>query len=328
LINKDISALSGTEYTTGGVPAGVQEITDAALVTWAKEADIVVIKDASCYTPPYGEDCATWWKDKIETKLKGIKGVDSQKVFDNQRRMAPVEGGHSGNLMLEWGEFEPDTLLKDFIKMVDPGYDHEMVFFRNLATHGYGTKPCADLPDGDRKDKEIGCSGDKAKLIKKCTDHAKTADIVLGNFADGYKLFGKDSTNLVKFTVTLPYTKDEFNPDLQTKYKKAVARAAGTVPGNVFIKVEAASRRAGSVEVTTSIMSKDEATVDAMIKRMGVGDALKDKLNAELRAEGLKEATKITNPLKASELSSSASRSPAAWAVTAAASAFALASMM
>ena len=126
----------------------------------------------------------------------------------------------------------------------------------------------------------------------------------------------------------MPYTKDEFNPDLQTKYKKAVARAAGTVPGNVFIEVEAASRRAGSVEVTTSIMSKDEATVDAMIKRMGVGDALKDKLNAELRAEGLKEATKITNLLKVSELSGSASRSPAAWAVTAAASAFALASMM
>ena len=73
MINKDISALSGTEYTTGGVPAGVQAITDAALVTWAKEADIVVIKDASCYTPPSGEDCATWWKDKIETKLKGIK---------------------------------------------------------------------------------------------------------------------------------------------------------------------------------------------------------------------------------------------------------------
>jgi len=141
LINKDISALSGSEYTSGGVPAGVQGITDAALVTWAKEADIVVIKDASCYTPPLGEDCATWWKDKIETKLKGIKGVDSQKVFDNQRRMAPAEGtySHSGNMVLEWGEFEPDAVLKDFIKMVDPGYDHEMVFFRNLAEHGYAS---------------------------------------------------------------------------------------------------------------------------------------------------------------------------------------------
>jgi len=324
LINKDISALSGSEYTSGGVPAGVQGITDAALVTWAKEADIVVIKDASCYTPPDDEDCATWWKDKIETKLKGIKGVDSQKVFDNQRRMAPAEAGYSANMQFEWGEFEPDAVLKDFIKMVDPGYDHEMVFFRNLAEHGYGTKPCADLPDGDRKDKEIGCSGEMAKLIDKCTDHAKTADIVLGNLFDGYKLFGKDY--FLKLDVTLPYTKDEFNADLKTKYKKAVARAAGTVPGNVEITSihDAPGRRAGSIKVGTTIRSLDEAGLDTLSTTLGTGDALKNKINSELRAMGLKEATAISDPVKQTGFSGAA-RAPATWALTAAACAFALA---
>ena len=73
-MNKDISGLTtGSAYSTGGVVVGVQEITDAALVTWAKDVDIVVIKDASHYTPPYGSDCAAWWKTKIETNLKGIK---------------------------------------------------------------------------------------------------------------------------------------------------------------------------------------------------------------------------------------------------------------
>lgn len=37
-----------------------------------------------------------------------------------------------------------------------------------------------DLEDGDRKTKEIGCWPAKEELIKKCTDHAKTSDVVLG----------------------------------------------------------------------------------------------------------------------------------------------------
>ena len=70
-MNTDISALAGSEgVSTDGRVYG---ISDADLVKWAKDADIVVLKSASCFTPPPGEDCAAWWKDKIETKLKGIK---------------------------------------------------------------------------------------------------------------------------------------------------------------------------------------------------------------------------------------------------------------
>ena len=38
--------------------------------------------------------------------------------------------------------------------------------------------PCAqELPAGDRKTKEIGCLGDTAKLMEKCTDHSNTNDV-------------------------------------------------------------------------------------------------------------------------------------------------------
>ena len=67
------------------------------------------------------------------TVLGSWQGVDSQKVFDNQRRMAPVEGGHSGNLIFEWGEFEPDTLLKVLwcLRCVDTVM-HDMLWYRSF----------------------------------------------------------------------------------------------------------------------------------------------------------------------------------------------------
>lgn len=143
----------------------------------------------------------------------------------------------------------------------------------------------------------------------------------------GYKLF-PESKFVLEFTVTMPYSKDEFDEDKQTKYKQAVAKAANSVPGNVDIKSvkDAASRRAGSVKVETAIRSKDEAGLNAMSEALGSGDDLKKKLNAELEAVGLEKATDITDPVKSS-LSSSASRAMATWAQAAAISALALASL-
>ena len=110
----------------------------------------------------------------------------------------------------------------------------------------------------------------------------------------GYKLF-PNSNFWLQFTVTLPYTKAEFNPDVQTKYKQAVAKAAGTVPGNVDIEV----MEAGSITVDTKIRCMDEKMLEAIKTTLGNGNDLKTKLNAELKALGLKEATKVTvDPLK------------------------------
>ena len=44
-----------------------------------------------------------------------------------------------------------------------------------------------------------------------------------------------DTKHFVTMTVSLPYTKDEFDTAKQDKYKAAVASSAGTRPANVVI---------------------------------------------------------------------------------------------
>lgn len=220
-------------------------------------------------------------------------------------------------------------MLQDMIKILDPKYDHNLVFYRNVFTEGIGNdKKCKDLTDEALKTAEVGCRPELTEMVTKCTNHQATEDVLL--FAnDGFKLISRDSKFLLKFEATMPYSKAEFDDDKQTKYKTAVARAAGTARANVDItSIADASRRAGSVKVATTILTNDEAESDAMQKSLGSGEDWAAKLNAELKAVGLEEATTVTNPLKVSEFSGSPSRSPATWAVTAAASAFALASMM
>ena len=129
----------------------------------------------------------------------------------------------------------------------------------------------------------------------------------------------KDSKFFVSFSVTLPYTKTEFDTDKQTLYKKAVAKAAGTILDNVDIVVTDARRRAGSVTVETKVRATDAAGQAALTTTLGTGDAFKNKLTAELKALGLKEASAVTNPTQAGILGSTATRSYATWMLLAAA---------
>ena len=56
-------------------------------------------------------------------------------------------------------------------------------------------------------------------------------------------------------TVTMPYSKSEFNQDKQDKYKLAIASAAGTPADNVdIVSITEKSRRAGSVNVETKVL--------------------------------------------------------------------------
>ena len=63
-----------------------------------------------------------------------------------------------------------------------------------------------------------------------------------------------DTKHFVTMTVSLPYTKDEFDTAKQDKYKAAVASSAGTRPANVvIISITEERRRAGSVKVETKV---------------------------------------------------------------------------
>merc|ERR1712100_199734 len=89
---------------------------------------------------------------------------------------------------------------------------------------------------------------------------------------------------VVKFTVSLPYSMADFTADKQTKFKKAVASAAGggATKDDVTLKITEARRRAGkiNVEVTIKVATKEAAnTMAAAITA--------DKLNEKLKAAGL-----------------------------------------
>ena len=64
----------------------------------------------------------------------------------------------------------------------------------------------------------------------------------------------KNTTFFVTVTVTLPYTKAEFDQAKQDKYTAAMAATAGTIAANVVIEsITEKRRRAGTVDVKTKV---------------------------------------------------------------------------
>jgi len=105
--------------------------------------------------------------------------------------------------------------------------------------------------------------------------------------------------HFVTMTVTMPYSKAEFDTAKQDKYKEALANTAGTTAANVeILSITEGRRRAGSVKVETKIRASDSTGEEKLISTLGTGDNLKTKLNSELKKQGLNEATGVTAPVK------------------------------
>ena len=108
----------------------------------------------------------------------------------------------------------------------------------------------------------------------------------------------KDTKLFVLFTVTMLYSKAEFDTDKQDKYKIAVAKTTGTMAANVeIIKISEENRRASSIKVETKVLASDEAEMNALAKELGTGDMFLKRLNTELKAQGLNEATSFIDPV-------------------------------
>eukprot|EP00802_Teleaulax_amphioxeia_P015775 Tamp_15874.p1 GENE.Tamp_15874~~Tamp_15874.p1 ORF type:complete len:355 (+),score=48.53 Tamp_15874:1-1065(+) len=123
-----------------------------------------------------------------------------------------------------------------------------------------------------------------------------------------------DTQHFVTMTVTMPYSKAEFDTAKQDKYKVAVANAAGTTAANVeILSITDGRRRAGSVKVETKIRASDSSGVEKLITTLGTGDDLKTKLNSELKKQGLAEATGVTAVAKAADLSSATAAVSPKW---------------
>jgi len=110
----------------------------------------------------------------------------------------------------------------------------------------------------------------------------------------------------VKLSLSLPFTKDEFTEDKQSKFRESLAVAADVKPADVKIdKIETivgrrgAGRRllAGSIRVDTSIRAADNAQAGSMAKRLTA-----DNINAELAKVGLPKSTILEAPKVANEV--------------------------
>ena len=104
----------------------------------------------------------------------------------------------------------------------------------------------------------------------------------------------KNTKHFVVITVTMPYSRAEFDQAKQKKYKEAVAKAAGTVAANIELKITDARRRASSIKVETKIRASSADGVKSLKSALGSGDALKNKINKELEAQGLAKSTGVS----------------------------------
>jgi hypothetical protein len=120
------------------------------------------------------------------------------------------------------------------------------------------------------------------------------------NAAASYKVIDANTPFAVIITVTMPYTKAEFDDAKQTSYKKAVAKVAATSEKNILLNITEGSRRAGSVKVETKILAGSPKRLSEIKKVLGTDTAkLLAKLNTELVAQGLAQATGVTAPADA-----------------------------
>jgi hypothetical protein len=101
------------------------------------------------------------------------------------------------------------------------------------------------------------------------------------------------ATHVVKLTLSLPLTKNEFTTDKQSKFRESIAAASGSNAADVTIDridtiVNSVGRRLLSeyVLIYTSIMASDAKAADAIANSLTV-----DKINGSLDNAGLPKAT-------------------------------------
>jgi hypothetical protein len=162
-----------------------------------------------------------------------------------------------------------------------------------------GSGRCRVRWDGQLDGKEDYRVGEDGKYERQYTSYSNKFDLCTETLGrqevnlenSNSRTAPKDSQYYVEFTVTLPYTQADFDTDKQTKYKKALAMAAGTVPDNVeIVSITEARRRAGSVIAETKVRASEQAGLHALNGALGTGDALKKRVNTALKAMGLAEA--------------------------------------
>ena len=156
---------------------------------------------------------------------------------------------------------------------------------RDSATKGFSVKSLTSSPDA---------RSDKSQPVVSTTTSASAV----------YQIVDESTALVVAITVTMPYTKAEFDEAKQAKYKRAIASVAGTSDKNIRLEIAEKKRRAGSIEVTTKILAGDSKRLEEIKKTLGTDTTvLLSKINTALKKEGLAEATGVTQPADLGALS-------------------------
>ena len=162
-------------------------------------------------------------------------------------------------------------------------------------------KTCVVCGSGDTDSQCVHCSSSDTYLC-----NSKDCKFVGGSCVPGNGLMTatvpKDSKFFLTLSVTLPYTKDQFDKSKQDKYKTAVANAAGTIAANVeIVKITDARRRAGKVNVETKILAADQLGLNSLRYTLASchdDGTAKCKIDKALAREGLEKSTAAAEPLK------------------------------
>ena len=160
-------------------------------------------------------------------------------------------------------------------------------------------KTCVVCGSGDTDSQCVHCSSDTYQC------NSKDCKFDGGSCVPGNGLMtatvSKASTFFLTLSVTLPYTKDQFDKSKQDKYKTAVANAAGTVAANVeIVKITDARRRAGKVNVETKILAADQLGLNSLRYTLASchdDGTAKCKIDKALAREGLEKSTAAAEPL-------------------------------
>ena len=154
-------------------------------------------------------------------------------------------------------------------------------------------KTCVVCGSGDTDSECVHCSSDTYMC------NSKDCKFEGGSCVPGNGLMtatvSKASEFFLTLSVTLPYTKDQFDKSKQDKYKTAVANAAGTVAANVeIVKITDARRRAGKVDVETKVLAADQEGLDFLKSTLTSchdDGTAKCKIDKALVNEGLEKST-------------------------------------
>ena len=284
---------SGTDCN-GGKYAGIKNDGTAAAPIYKETAEVACFESSLNLTVNYGTSTTNKKAGCYEYRCTGtgsFKGLDIKDPAGQWKTC--TTGGQQFQVAGYNGTLDCPTDW-ELLCMTAP------TFKQSDVPTCKDDKTCVVCGSGDTDSQCVHCSSSDSYLC-----NSKDCKFVGGSCVPGNGLMTatvpKDSKFFLTLSVTLPYTKDQFDKPKQDKYKKAVANAAGTIAANVeIVKITDARRRTGKVVVETKILAADQLGLNSLgyaLASCHDDSTAKCKIDKALAREGLEKSTAAAEPL-------------------------------